>query len=315
MKKSLRIGLSTLCLIAIAFYGVWLVTGDTPIVTKSNQPAAVLGVSATTECPYTIASWNIGNLGKSKNQDSFDIMAKTLKSKNVDLVAIQEVTARNKFGAQAVAKLASALSDTGEEWDYVVSDATLPASLEVERYAFLFKKSKVSVNRDNPQLLVELQDPIEREPYYGTFSFKSNALQQNFDVTMFSIHTVPTEKGPKREVEALLTSSVLHELAASTRKGVFAGDFNLGPNATDHIFANLGFKGYINQKTSLKKTVTDGGQYLLNQYDNVYAKNIHVCGSGVIDFVQERFSPVTSKSLLQARGVSDHLPVYINFGP
>jgi endonuclease/exonuclease/phosphatase family metal-dependent hydrolase len=263
-----------------------------------------------------MVSWNLGNFGKSKTDEVIKKIAQVLKSKNADILAIQEVTAGKGFGAKKVSDLAMELTNsTGEGWDYVVSDPTLPTSPGVERYAYVFKKAKVSVNHDKVQLLSELQDQIDREPYYGTFSFKNKSSQSKLDVMMFSIHTVPTAKNPKLEVETLPSSATLQKIQKENLPAIFSGDFNLGPDATDPTFVTLGFKGTIKQKTSLKQKVTATGEYLFHQYDNVYVKNIRVCGSGVIDFVQMLYLPVTDESLVQARTVSDHLPVYVNFGP
>ena len=47
--------------------------------------------------------------------------------------------------------------------------------------------------------------------------------------------------------------------------------------------------------------------------DRADTVGVHVCESGVIDFVSSKFSPVTNESLKEARKISDHLPVYIRF--
>lgn len=323
MNKTSRIAVIVTAAILAVSLGAWSFSAkisqeSVPVATES----AILGVATTTDavnatsCPYTMVSWNLGNFGKSKTDDVIEKIAQVLKSKNADILAIQEVTAGKGFGAKKVAELAMELSNTtGEGWDYVVSDPTLPSSPGVERYAYVFKKAKVSVNHDKVQLLSELQEQIDREPYYGTFSFKSKSPQSRLDVVLFSIHTVPTAKNPKLEVETLTTSATLQKIHKENIPAIFSGDFNLAPDATDPTFSSLGFKGMIKQKTSLKQKVTVMGEYLTHQYDNVYVKNIRVCSSGVVDFVQMMYLPVTNESLVQARTVSDHLPVYINFGP
>ncbi len=69
----------------------------------------------------TVVSWNIANLGKSKDDDEIAFMADMVDEG--DIVVIQEVVAGNG-GAQAVARLADALNRRGAKWDYVVSNPT-----------------------------------------------------------------------------------------------------------------------------------------------------------------------------------------------
>ncbi len=256
---------------------------------------------ATAECPYTFVSWNIANLGKHNTGEQFTLMAKLLA--HADIVAVQEVTARKGFGAKAVAQLAVELSRTGAAWDYIVSDATEPASSGVERYAFLFKKHIVSIDHDEAHLVGTLRDPIDREPFTSLFHLKGGK-----SVRVFTIHAVPTAKQPIREVTALGLDTEVR----STARAIIAGDFNLGPDATDAPLRVSGYTGHIRELTSLKKKVDDG-KYLLMQYDNIYTKDVHVCRSGTIDYVRNNFAPVTDASLTRARELSDHLPVYVTF--
>ena len=69
-------------------------------------------------------------------------MASTIK--DFDIVAIQEVVAKDPGGAQAVARLAEALNRMGSKWDYTISNPTSSSAYKSERYAFLWKPSKVT---------------------------------------------------------------------------------------------------------------------------------------------------------------------------
>lgn len=266
-----------------------------PVATRPAQS------QATPECPYTFVSWNIANLGKHNTPEQLAHMAKILA--HADIVSVQEVTARKGFGAKAVARLADELSRTGAAWDYIVSDATEPASSGVERYAFLFKSHVVSINRDEAHLVGALRDPIDREPFTSLFQIKGGK-----PVRVFTIHTVPTAKLPIREVEALGASDEVR----SAPRAFIAGDFNLGRDATDVPLVDAGYAGHIRALTSLKKKL-DGGRYVGVQYDNIYTKGVHVCTAGVIDFVERDFAPITDESLARARELSDHLPVFATF--
>lgn len=258
---------------------------------------------ADAECPYTFMSWNIANFGRSRSDAEIAFMAAVLQ--RADIVAVQEVTAGKNFGVQAVAKLANALSRTGTDWDYIVSNPTQPKSPGVERYAFLFKKGTVAINRDDAHLVAELEAAIDREPYALAFHPKKAGHEP---LAIFTIHTVPTEKNPMHEVRALVSAG---EITASQRT-IVAGDFNLGKEKTDPLFHTIGFEGHIAELTSLKRTVV-GEKYLLHQYDNIYTKGVRICKTGVVDFVGQHFSPVTDESLGQALKISDHLPVFATF--
>ncbi|GAA6768234.1 hypothetical protein AAFH68_41870 [Flavobacterium sp. CGRL1] len=87
-------------------------------------------------------SWNLENFGKSKSQASLSFIAKTVQE--YDIIAIQEVVA-GYGGSQAVAKLASILNERGSKWDYTISDPTSGNSYKKERYAFIWKTSKVKL--------------------------------------------------------------------------------------------------------------------------------------------------------------------------
>ncbi|OGZ05447.1 MAG: hypothetical protein A3C93_01105 [Candidatus Lloydbacteria bacterium RIFCSPHIGHO2_02_FULL_54_17] len=304
MKKFL---IALVCL-SVTLAVVWLVyprhndqqvtsLKETAIERSGVTPKAPSG----SDCTHTFVSWNIANFGRKKTDEEITLMAKVLA--HADIVAIQEVTAGKDVGAQAVAKLASALGRTGASWDYIVSDPTQPPSAGVERYVFLWKKHMATINRDEAHLVSELQASVDREPYALTFQPKNAPA-----VKIFTVHAVPTEKEPIYEIEALVSAK---EIANATR-AIVAGDFNLPPNKTDPLFGQIGFAGNVNEHTSLKSIMRKEG-HTARQYDNVYTKGVTVCKAGAIDFVQMHFAPVTQESLRNARRVSDHLPVFVNF--
>ncbi len=257
--------------------------------------------SNTTTCPYLFVSWNGRNIGRSKSPEDIARMANILR--NADIVALQEVVAGKGFGAKTIAALVNALEKDGSTWDYVVSDPTLPPSPGVERYAYLIK-STVSFNRRSAILHEEVGTKIDREPYSIVVTFGTDTA-----IEFFSFHAVPEHKLPANEVASVTSIPDL----VSTARVVFAGDFNLNRTVTDPLFAPLGYTGHITEHTTLKETVAPLGMYTSHQYDNIYTKGVHVCESGVIDFVSETGTPITTATLATARSVSDHLPVYIRF--
>src|SRR5690554_6319301 len=118
----------------------------------------------------SLASWNIRHLGRTKTPEDIYEIATILK--DFDIVAIQEVVAKDPAGAQAVAKIADELNRMGYKWDYQVSDPTKSPSANMsERYAFLWKTSRVSIVH-RAYLDEELEDLCYREPFVAKFKPK-----------------------------------------------------------------------------------------------------------------------------------------------
>jgi endonuclease/exonuclease/phosphatase family metal-dependent hydrolase len=131
-----------------------------------------------------IITWNIRDFGKTKSDAEIELMAKILRG--YDVIAIQEVVAKDPGGAQAVARLADAMDKTGANYDYSVSDPTQSSSPHTrERYAYIWRTSTVEMI-GRPQLLSAYAKTIEREPYFATFSWEG----KEFNVV--NLHARPT---------------------------------------------------------------------------------------------------------------------------
>jgi len=254
---------------------------------------------------YRFISWNIANLGKSQGGQQIELIASLLSNERPDIIVIQEVTAGKDHGIQAVAKIVTAMNAHEDNaYDYIVSDPTEPASPGIERYACIFYKSTAVLNRREAHLVPELREQIDREPFMIPFTMKNGSKVQ-----IFTIHAVPTAKSPITEVRSLVGASEVQQAP----RAIIAGDFNLGPDATDAPFQSIGFKGNIVELTSLKQKLGSDGNYRKYQYDNIYTKGLQVSEPEVIDFVASDFAPVSQENLKAAHKVSDHLPVLIRF--
>src|SRR5690606_29084432 len=111
------------------------------------------------------------------------------------------------------------LNRMGSKWDYRISDPTKsPSSNISERYAFLWKTSKVSLIH-RAYLDRELEDIINREPYIAAFKIKGQP--EPFYVINF--HSRKYDERPEEEI--------IHFLDYPTRlksnRIIIAGDFNL----------------------------------------------------------------------------------------
>lgn len=243
-----------------------------------------------------LCSWNLENFGRSKHDSTIRFVAKTLK--DFDLVAVVEVVAGNG-GTQAVARLVDELDRTGTDWDYCVSDPTTGTPSRSERYAFLWKTSKLK-RKGRAWLDQKFKNEIEREPYLADFLFN------NKEVTVVAFHALPKEKQPEKEIQYF--KFLPAEYPGKTL--VFCGDFNC-PQSSNvfNPLKNLSYKPALTaQKTSLKMECGAKG-CLASEYDNLFydSRKIKPTNAGVIHFYK-KFS-----SLKSARSVSDHLPVFLEF--
>lgn len=243
-----------------------------------------------------LLSWNIENLGKSKSEATITFIASTLRG--FDLVAIQEVVAGDG-GAQAVAKLADELNRKGTKWDYVISDPTTSSAHKTERYAFLWKTSKIK-KIGKAWLEKKYHLEIEREPFFCTFQY------ENKQFTVANFHAITKNRQPETEIKYF---KFLPEEYPNLNL-IFVGDFNCPQSHT--VFNPLKKMGYqsvlVNQKTSLKKKCKNGN-CLASEFDNMFynTMKIKVLNSGIHSFYKN------FNSLQEARIISDHIPIWMEF--
>lgn len=245
----------------------------------------------------SIATWNIQHLGRTKSNEEIAFMADVLR--DLDIVAIQEVVAKDPAGAQKVAELADELNRRGAKWDYRVSDPTKSPSVYIsERYAFLWKTSKVDlIGRAN--LDEELETVINREPYIAKFKFKKS----NTDFYVINIHARTHNHQPELEIAYFND----YQNRLNSNHIIIAGDFNL--NEKHPVWNDLyeqGFNSAVrNSKTTLKHKCASG-EYLSHPIDNIYySSTMFFVSSGVIDYIK------SCENLIAARQISDHLPVFL----
>ncbi|HLS10608.1 MAG TPA: endonuclease/exonuclease/phosphatase family protein [Flavobacteriaceae bacterium] len=247
----------------------------------------------------SLASWNIQHLGRSKTDEEIWEMAQILR--HFDIVAIQEVVAKDPAGAQAVARLVDALNRTGSQWDYRISNPTKSPSVYMsERYAFLWKPSRVAIQY-RAFLDKERENLFYREPYIA--AFKSKKENKIFYVANY--HSRKYNDNPQEEIIHLLD----YPERWNTPYLLIAGDFNTSEkDAVWDSFYKKGFKSALNNKKTTLKWKCDGTGYLNHPIDNIYyTSQVELHQANSVDFV------VSCENLEHARGISDHLPVYMEF--
>lgn len=266
---------------------------------KNAFPEAKELDSITSYKHLSLVSWNIQHLGKSKTDDEIWEMAQILR--HYDMVAIQEVVAKDPAGAQAVARLADALNRMGFKWDYQVSNPTKSPSVYIsERYAFLWKTSRVAI-QNRAFLDSEREDSFYREPYIA--AFKPKGVNKTFYVANY--HSRVHSSKPEEEIIHLLDYSERW----NTPYFLIVGDFNTSEtNPVWKPFYKKGYKSALNGvRTTLKRACKDG-TYVNHPIDNIYyTSQVQKHQANSIDFVG------SCDNLQHARGISDHLPVFIEF--
>jgi len=241
-----------------------------------------------------ILSWNLENFGKSKSDSTIIYIANTIK--DADIIALQEVVA-GYGGAQTVAKLADELNRKGSKWDYVVSDPTSSSAYKTERYAFLWKTSKVKrVGKAWLEQKYHLE--IDREPYYCTFE------NENKQFTLVNFHAITKSKQPETEIKYFKFLPAEYP----NLNLIFIGDFNCPQSHTVfNPLRKMGYKNvFKNQKTSLKKDC-ENNNCLASEFDNIWYNEgkVSVINSKAFLFFQ------SFTTLKEAKEISDHIPITV----
>ena len=242
----------------------------------------------------TLVTWNIQHMGGTKSDEEIVLMANILR--HSDLVAIQEVTAIDPAGAQAVARLADALDRTGADWDYAISNPTSGTPQQSERYAFLWKTSRVTMI-GNPSLAEQMADSVRREPFVGRFKTALGEL------VLINFHAIPHDQQPEREIKIVRNLAFDYE----DLPVLFLADWNVVDHHT--VFNPLTRIGYHfalrGQPTTLKYRCV-GETYTNYAIDNILLHpHISIRKAGIYDFVGN------CANLATARKISNHLPVWV----
>lgn len=243
----------------------------------------------------TLVTWNLQNFGKSKTNEQIKYVANLLS--DFDIIAIQEVVTGIE-GAKKIAQLADELNRKGSKWDYIVSNPTNSTGQKTERYAYLWKTKNIKLKK-TAFLENKFKNYIEREPYIAIFEYERKVFG------IVSFHAVPKKSNPEKEIKYLKYFPEEYP-----NINFFVGDFNLAQShSVFNPLKDLGFKPlFQNQKTSLKQECKNG-ECLANPLDHIFYKEskIKIINKGVILFYND------FKNLKEARKLSDHIPVYIEF--
>ncbi len=244
----------------------------------------------------SVVSWNLQNLGKSKSLETLEEIADFVR--DYDIVAIQEVVA-GYGGTQAVAALSDILNRKGAKWSYVISNPTASSAYKTERYAYLWKPSKVQL-LNKPFLETNFVLEIDREPFLADFKYKEKVF------TMVNFHAITKKMQPETEIKYFKFLPDLYP----TKNLIFLGDFNCPQ--THSVFNPLKKMGYKaafqNQKTTLRQKCFND-DCLASEFDNFYYKSdkIKMIKADAIHFYRKY------EDVKLARKLSDHIPILMVF--
>jgi deoxyribonuclease-1-like protein len=256
-----------------------------------------IGITCILYGQISVCSWNLQDFGGTKSDAEIDFIANTVKG--YDVLAIQEVVAKDLGGAKAVARLSAALNRKGAKWNYTISDGTSGSAYKAERYAFIWKTAKLVIT-GKAWLEKKYNIEIDREPYFATFSSKGKRF------TLVNFHAITKEKKPETEIKYLK----LLPIEYPDKDLIFCGDFNCPQsNSVFKPLKSMGYKpSFTRQKTSLKEKDINN-DCLASEFDNMFynTSKITFIKSGVVYFYKS-FS-----TYKKAKGISDHIPIYLQF--
>jgi len=256
----------------------------------------IISISSYGQSTISVCSWNLLNFGKTKSDKEIEFIANTVSA--FDVIAIQEVVA-GYGGAQAVARLHDELNRKGAKWDYSVSEPTVSSPHKTERYAFIWKTSKLRKVGD-AWLEEKYNKEIDREPFF----IRLNSNGKTF--TLVNFHAITKSKQPETEIKYFK----FFPQSYPDDNLIFCGDFNLPQSHT--VFNPLRKMGYASSlegvKTSLRQKCING-DCMASEFDNFFYNQARAqfVASGIIPFFKA-FS-----DLKKARSISDHVPIYFEF--
>jgi endonuclease/exonuclease/phosphatase family metal-dependent hydrolase len=246
-----------------------------------------------------IASFNIQVLGRSKlaQPSVMEVLCDVVR--RFDLVAIQEVRARED---DILPRFVRQINAGGRKYDFLIGPR-LGRTQSKEQYAFVYDTATIETDRTALYTVADPGDLLHREPLVGSFRVRGPPPGEAFTFTLINIHTDPDEA--RQEVEAL--AQVERAVRADGRGEddvILLGDLN----ADELEFGALGQVPNITWVISGMPTNTRGNR----TYDNILfhrAATSEFTGmSGVVDLMRDY-----QLTLDAALEVSDHLPIWAEF--
>jgi endonuclease/exonuclease/phosphatase family metal-dependent hydrolase len=265
----------------------------TSIIEKATLPPARPGDV------LRIASFNIQVFGESKIADGPTAAALAQIVRKFDVVAIQEVRAKDLNFVQRFVQLVNA---AGVPYDAVVGPR-LGRTDSKEQYAFIYDTTRVELDRTSVYTVKDPDDLLHREPLVAGFRARGVPPNEAFTFTLVDVHTDPDEVAEELNVLDDVFRAVRDD-GRNEDDVIMLGDFN----ADESHLGQLGAVSYLAYVISGTPTNTHGTK----TYDNILfdrrATAEFLGRGGVLDVMRE-----FNITLEQALKISDHLPIWAEF--
>ncbi len=247
-----------------------------------------------------IASFNIQVFGESKlaKSDAMAVIVQTIRM--FDIVAIQEVRAK---ADETLPRLIALLNQNGRRYNYLIGPR-LGRSVSTEQYAFVYDTNRVEYDPSSVGTVSDPADLLHREPFVARFRARTTVPERAFTFWLADIHTDPDEVAT--EVSALADVFQMMRSARSDEDDVILlGDLN----ASEFQLGRLGQIPGI--YWVVRGAMTNTRQ--TKAYDNILfdssATREYTGKWGVFNLASQ-----FGLSMEQALEVSDHFPVWAEFG-
>ncbi len=268
------------------------VTGGTAAVSlaSSRKPADTI----------LIASFNIQVFGSSKlsKPGVVNILAQVVRQ--FDVVAIQEIRSQED---RILPDFVAAINADGSRYNFVIGPR-LGRTVSTEQYAFVYDTNRIEVDPSSTGTIQDPRDEMHREPFVARFRTRTSTPDKSFTFWLVNAHTDPDEVAA--EVDVLADVFLVMQQARGDEDDVILlGDLN----ASDRQFGRLG------QIPGIAWAVRDitTNTRRSKMYDNLLFdrdRTAEYTGRwGVFD-LESAFKLTRD----QALDVSDHLPVWAEFG-
>ena len=274
-------------------------SGSGPALNQGQVTAQLASARVPTNS-LLIATFNIQVLGQSKMSKPNMPQALATIIRQFDLVAIQEVRAKDD---NILPELVAAVNADGSRYSFIIGPR-LGRTVSTEQYAFVFNTNTVEHDPASVGTINDPSDMLHREPLVARFRARTHSPAQAFTFWMVNSHTDPDEV--KQEVDAL--ADVFHAMRSARADEddvILLGDLN----ASETQLGRLG------QYPGIRWVVSGGA--MTNTRKNKAYDNIIFQGQATTEYTG-RWGIIDMESLFGisrdvALTISDHLPVWAEF--
>ena len=266
-----------------------------------------------------IATFNIERFGETKStkrnsKSGIDVLEKIAQIiARFDLVAIQELQGAE---GKALARLIELLNVSGATYSGQMSEPIGEQGNSYrESYGFVWDRSRIELVPGSSYVVRDPGGRMHREPMVATFQVRlpAESRQQPFRFTVINVHTDPDKVDPRQpDNEINVLADVFHRVRefefnqSYEDDFILLGDLNVESKDLGELKAIRGMYSVAGDiGTNVRQTKTNDHILIDRSVTQEYAEG----RMGVIDFVDDL--KLTEQ---QAEEISDHLPLWAEFG-